>query len=148
MFERYSEGARRTLFFARSEALQTGGRTIEPEHLLLGALRESDAVLRFSRARDTASTIRARLEPATVAGERVSTSVEIPFSPSCKEVLEQAAFEADALKNMTIRPEHMILAIIVRANGVAAPALQDAGVEPNAIRNYLRGVPDDSPERR
>jgi len=41
MFERYTEHARRVIFFARYEASQFGKDCIEPEHLLLGVLRES-----------------------------------------------------------------------------------------------------------
>ncbi|PYS55657.1 MAG: hypothetical protein DMF76_25720, partial [Acidobacteria bacterium] len=40
MFERYTEIARRTIFFARYEASQFGASTIAPEHLLLGLSRE------------------------------------------------------------------------------------------------------------
>src|ERR671924_27119 len=40
MFERYTEKARRVIFFARYEASQFGAPAIEPEHLLLGLLRE------------------------------------------------------------------------------------------------------------
>ena len=36
MFERYSEKARRVIFFARYEASQLGSRQIDAEHLLLG----------------------------------------------------------------------------------------------------------------
>src|SRR5207237_739940 len=40
MFERYTEKARRVIFFARYEASQFGSPDIETEHLLLGLLRE------------------------------------------------------------------------------------------------------------
>jgi ATP-dependent Clp protease ATP-binding subunit ClpC len=36
MFEKYTEKARRVIFFGRYEASQFGGRCIETEHLLLG----------------------------------------------------------------------------------------------------------------
>ena len=39
MFERYTEKARRVIFFARYEASQFGSPCIETEHLLLGLLR-------------------------------------------------------------------------------------------------------------
>jgi len=45
MFERYTEAARRTLFFARYEASVVGGDTIEAEHLLLGLFRVGEAPL-------------------------------------------------------------------------------------------------------
>ncbi|MBV8774893.1 MAG: hypothetical protein JO166_21550, partial [Deltaproteobacteria bacterium] len=44
MFERYTEKARRTIFFGRYEASQFGSACIEPEHLLLGLLREDKAL--------------------------------------------------------------------------------------------------------
>ncbi|HEX9199721.1 MAG TPA: Clp protease N-terminal domain-containing protein [Acidobacteriaceae bacterium] len=40
MFERYTERARRVIFFARYEASQFGSPNIESEHMLLGLLRE------------------------------------------------------------------------------------------------------------
>ena len=40
MFERYTEKARRVIFFARYEASEYGSPCIETEHLLLGHLRE------------------------------------------------------------------------------------------------------------
>jgi ATP-dependent Clp protease ATP-binding subunit ClpC len=40
MFERYTESARRVLFFARYEAGQRGSVSVAPEHLLLGLIRE------------------------------------------------------------------------------------------------------------
>src|SRR5579885_3403763 len=40
MFERYTEKARRVIFFARYEASQFGSPYIGTEHLLLGLLRE------------------------------------------------------------------------------------------------------------
>jgi ATP-dependent Clp protease ATP-binding subunit ClpC len=40
MFERYTERARRVIFFARYEVSNYGIRHIETEHLLLGLLRE------------------------------------------------------------------------------------------------------------
>jgi ATP-dependent Clp protease ATP-binding subunit ClpC len=36
MFERYTEGARRVIFFARYEASEFGSPFIETEYLLLG----------------------------------------------------------------------------------------------------------------
>ena len=39
MLNRFTERARRVLFYARSEVSQLGSRTLEPEHLLLGLKR-------------------------------------------------------------------------------------------------------------
>ncbi len=51
MFEKYTEKARRVIFFARYEASQFGQPYIEAEHLLLGLLREDKALTsRFLRS--------------------------------------------------------------------------------------------------
>lgn len=44
MFERYTEKARRVIFFGRYEASQFGSPYIETEDLLLGLLREDKAL--------------------------------------------------------------------------------------------------------
>jgi ATP-dependent Clp protease ATP-binding subunit ClpC len=43
MFERYTEKARRVIFFARYEASQFGSPYIESEHVLLGLLRRQSS---------------------------------------------------------------------------------------------------------
>jgi len=147
MFERYSERARRVLFFARYEAAQLGSAYIEPEHVLLGILREnSRVVLRFARDGETTETIGRRLQRSLAPRERISARVEVPFSPSCKQVLAHGAAEADSLENHTIRPEHLVLGIIALPDGAAVQALKDAGIHANAMREHLRGPADDPPE--
>src|SRR5256885_4757169 len=60
MFERYTEKARRVIFFARYEASQFGAPAIEPEHLLLGLMREDKTLAGrfFPRAQITIESIR------------------------------------------------------------------------------------------
>src|SRR5205807_42309 len=60
MFERYTEKARRVIFFARYEASQFGAPAIEPEHLLLGLMREDKTLTGrfFPRAQITIESIR------------------------------------------------------------------------------------------
>ena len=43
MFERYTECAKRAIFFARYEAQQVGAKKIDTEHLLLGLLHDSQS---------------------------------------------------------------------------------------------------------
>jgi heme-degrading monooxygenase HmoA len=147
MFERYDESARRTLFFARYEVTQLGGFTIEPEHLILGILRDSpQRILRFAAPGTSADAIREslRLPPGR---QKVSTSVEIPFSADTKDVLARTAIEADDLKNHWIRPEHILLGVMVKTSGAASRALHDAAVGADAIREYLRRTPEDAADR-
>jgi len=63
MFERYTERARRVIFFARYEASQYGSPYIETEHLLLGLLREDRALTKwFPDQSNVEPEIRAEIE--------------------------------------------------------------------------------------
>src|SRR5438445_1213963 len=83
MFERYTEKARRVIFFARYEASQFGAPAIEPEHLLLGLMREDKTLTGrfFPRAQITIESIRREIEGRTLLRERIPTSVELPWPP-------------------------------------------------------------------
>ncbi len=149
MFERYTESARRVLFFSRYEATRLGSLTIGTEHVLLGVLRDGPrAIERFTRTEAAAETLRQSL--ASIAGpprERASTEIEVPFSNDAKLALSRAALEADQLPHHFITPEHLVLGILVASAQGAARALADAGVEPDAIRAFLRSAPDDALKR-
>jgi len=96
MFERYTEKARRVIFFARYEASQFGSPYIESEHLLLGIIREDKALTnRFLRS--GVASIRKQVESQTTAREKTSTSVDLPVSNESKRVLAYAGEEAERL---------------------------------------------------
>ena len=83
MFERYTEKARRVIFFARYEASQFGSPYIETEHLLLGLLREDKALTnRFLRSHASVESIRKQIEAHTTIREKVSTSSICRFRTS------------------------------------------------------------------
>jgi ATP-dependent Clp protease ATP-binding subunit ClpA len=77
MFERYTEKARRTIFFARYEASQFGSPFIETEHLLLGVLRENrDLALRFLGGAAADNAPRVAIPPEVAeAEERIQSIV-------------------------------------------------------------------------
>jgi len=69
MFERYTEKARRVIFFARYEASQFGSPYIETEHLLLGLLREDKALAnRFLRSHAAVESIPTGTRAAVLGG--------------------------------------------------------------------------------
>ena len=89
MFQRYTEKARRVIFFARYEASQYGSPYMESEHFLLGLLREDlGLVRRFLGPNSVTTDIRAEIERQITRRERISTSVEVPLTTECKKILE------------------------------------------------------------
>src|SRR6058998_961206 len=138
MFERYTEKARRVIFFARYEASQFGSPYIETEHLLLGLLREDKALTnRFLRSHASVESIRKQIEGHTTIREKVSTSVDLPLSNECKRVLAYAAEEAERLSHKHIGTEHLLLGLLREEKCFAAEILHERGLRLSTIREEL-----------
>src|SRR5678809_1132485 len=138
MFERYTEKARRVIFFARYEASQFGSPYIETEHLLLGLLREDKALTnRFLRSHASVESIRKQIEGHTTIREKVSTSVDRPLSNECKRVLAYAAEEAERLSHKHIGTEHLLLGLLREEKCFAAEILHERGLRLSTIREEL-----------
>ena len=138
MFERYTEKARRVIFFARYEASQFGSPFIETEHLLLGLLREDKALTnRFLRSHTSVDSIRKQIEGHTAIREKVSTSVDLPLSHECKRVLAYAAEEAERLSHKHIGTEHLLLGLLREEKSFAAEILHERGQRLSTIREEL-----------
>ena len=77
MFERYTERARRVIFFARYEASQFGSLTIETEHLLIALLREDRNLLnRFLDRVSSPDAVRTLIEGRLTIRVHASNSGE------------------------------------------------------------------------
>jgi ATP-dependent Clp protease ATP-binding subunit ClpC len=133
MFERYSESARKAVFFARYEASQCGSPEIEPEHLLLGILRE-DAQLAQLISRRVEEAIRERVSKQ-YEGKKRLTTVDLPLSTASKQALAYAEEQARELKQNHIGPEHMLLGLLCDESSTAARILRERGVTPARLRD-------------
>lgn len=139
MFERFTEKARRAIFFARYEASQYGSPYIETEHLLLGILRERrDTLARLFPGMSAAeSEIRKDVEERITVGKRIPTSVDIQLSKECREVLMIAQETADRLRHKPVVPEHLLIALLRVETCLAAKVLNELGVTPEPIQREL-----------
>ena len=139
MFERYTEKARRSIFFARYEASNFGSPFIETEHLLLGLLRESQALTtRLFGSRAGVESIRKQVEQHTPVREKIQTSVDLPLSNECKRALAYAAEEAQQLRHDYIGTEHLVLGLLREDRSFAAKILAEYSVELGTLRKELR----------
>src|SRR5438132_575779 len=139
MFERYTEKARRVIFFARYEASQFGSPYIETEHLLLGLLREDKQLAnRFLRSHAAVDSIRKQIEGHTTVREKVSTSVDLPLSHECKRVLAYGAEEAERLSHKHIGTEHLLLGLLREEKSFAAEILHERGLRLSQVREEIQ----------
>jgi ATP-dependent Clp protease ATP-binding subunit ClpC len=145
MFERYTEKARRTLFFARYEADVLDSPHIEPGHLLLGLLREDEALTkRFLLSHISPQSIRKQIESDMSARDREASSrdVKLKLSNGGRRVLVYASEEAERLSNKHIGTEHLLLGLLTEYDGNgAAKLLKEAGVQLASVREELARTP-------
>ena len=138
MFERYTEKARRVIFFARYEASHYGSPYIETEHLLLGLLREDKGTAVRLIPKLSVESIRQQIDSATLIREQISTSVDLPLSNECKRVFAYAAEEAERLNHRHIDTEHLFLGLLREERSFAARLLNDHGVTLESVRARIR----------
>ena len=148
MFERYTEKARRVIFFARYEASQYGSPFIETEHLLLGLFREDHPLSRkLLSNKGGAQSLRDEIESQITRRERISTSVEVPLSAECKHILNMAAEESQRLGVKHVGTEHLLLAIMREEGCFAARLLAERGLTLTWLREDL-ARPSAEPEKQ
>jgi hypothetical protein len=133
MFERYTEKARRTIFFAKYEANQHGSSYIETEHLLLGLMREDKRWWTGLQQQ----VARRQIESRSGGAAKISAAVDLPLSNESKRVLAFAAEEADRLGHRHIGTEHLLLALLREKKTLAAVILRQQGLELKQLRKEL-----------
>jgi len=139
MFERYTEKARRIIFFARYEASQYGTPYIEITHFLFGLMREYYPTIRAVSKIEPAG-LRQALEPlCPKREEKIATSVDLPMSHPCRRVLGFAAEEAERMGHPHIGPEYLLLGVL-RESSPEAAVLGGLGISLERAREAFRAL--------
>jgi hypothetical protein len=136
MFERYTEKARRVIFFSRYEASQYGSPRIDTEHLLLGLIREDKALYRWLPKTDI-QTIRKRIDDHLPKQPPTPTAVDLPLTEAAKRVLKYAADEAERLANKHIGTEHIFLGLLDEEGCFAGKLLREVGADGAKMRQHF-----------
>ena len=135
--DKFTEKAQQALQAAAEEAQSRQQQAIEPEHLLLGLVRQQDGIAR--PILEGAGVSLVELEPALVSEveryPRVSGGGQQPYlADATSQLLDAAQKEADRLKDEYISTEHLLLALAAR------PALKNLGVTREKLLDALRKV--------
>src|SRR5262249_26307550 len=141
MFERYTERARRVIFFARYEASKFRSRMIETEHLLLALGEDRNLAERFFGGESAVNDLRVHLEGRAGNREKSDTSASLALSDECKRILAYAAEEAERLNHRRIGTEHLLLGILREERCAAAQILHERGLRVIPIREGLARTP-------
>ncbi|MBI4475166.1 MAG: hypothetical protein HY646_21050, partial [Acidobacteria bacterium] len=142
MFERYSLKAIRVVYYAREEVGRHGGTIIDSAHLVLGVLRESPELIeRVLRPGDSLEAFRREVEAHAGKSEtNPDTTVDLPMTSECEQIVLAATEEANFLSHATVEPAHLVLAILHQESSPAAQILRTHGIDRDAI--LRQGIED------
>ena len=143
MFEKFTEKARRVMFFARYEASQFGSESIQSGHLLLGLLREAEktSIQLLDRMGVQTNLLRERLISALSPRDKKtspsSTSIDIPMEEEVKRILQHATVESAKLNHKHVGAEHLLLGMLKEEQSLAGRLLKEAGADLIAAKEIL-----------
>jgi excisionase family DNA binding protein len=144
MWQRFTERARKAVFYAQEEAGKWNQNLVGPEHLLLGLVREDDSFTarildRIGVSRDQIrSEVQKHLSPGTD-----DQGKDLSLTPRAKQVVDLAYAEAKRLKNPYIGGEHLLLGLIAEQEGLAARVLIGLGMTLETTREQVRKSQED-----
>lgn len=145
MFEKYTDKARRVLFFARYEASQFGASTITSAHLLLGLVREAEktTVQMLEQMGINLTELKDRVvsqHQNNFNQQPSATSVEIPLSEETKRVLHYALKESMSLNHKYVGVEHILLGILRDEHAFASQLLTEMGSDLYRAKEILLDI--------
>jgi hypothetical protein len=141
MFEKYTEGAKRAIFFARYEASQAGAVMVDAVHLLTGLVREDSPMLEWVTGRaGVGADIRREADRFRVSDTPASTTTTMPLAPGARESLDLAARDADRLEESRIDTQHLLLGLLRSEGSVAAMIFESLGLDLESCREKLASV--------
>jgi ATP-dependent Clp protease ATP-binding subunit ClpA len=148
MFERYTESARRVVFFARYEASNFGSPCIDTPHLLLGLLQEDKLLFHRVQLKVDFETARQDVASRIKTGKPIPTSVDLPLSEQAKRALKYAAEEADRLNQRQVSTTHLLLGLVRDEKFAAAESLTQLGAHLDSMRKGLEVARDEAPSAK
>jgi len=138
MFEKFTEGAIKVIMLSQEEARRMGHNFVGTEQLLLGVIGQKHGIGARALKTTKVTLKKARKEIELYIGRGTGfVASEIPFTPRAKRVLEIAVYEGKDLGQNFVGTEHILLALINEADGVALRTLDRLNIDLQKLKNLV-----------
>jgi len=140
---RYTEKAQEALLRAQGLANERGNPQIDPEHLLLALLEQSDGVAPQIVLRAGADPQRLRADLEGVIQRKPQArggAAQVALSPALSRILQAAEREAAGLRDDYVSTEHILLAMADSSAGDVARFLAAQGINREAVLRALTAI--------
>jgi ATP-dependent Clp protease ATP-binding subunit ClpB len=141
---------------AQNKAVTHTNQQIEPEHLLLALIQQSDSLVPaiLSKLGLSLASLSETLEKTIQSFPTVSSTTQVYISDTTKHVLEQAQTEARSLHDEYVSTEHVLLSLLSLPTLPIAEYFRSQGIDKSQVLSIvkeLRGshrVTNQSPENQ
>jgi len=147
MWQRFTESARKVVFYAQEEAQKFGEGYVSTEHLLLGLVREPECpgAKILVGCGVSLNRVRAEVEKQLPQGDSRPSS-DMTLTPRAKRIIDLAYDEARGYKHNYIGTEHLVLGLVREGDGLAGRVLAKLGVDLTRARASFTKVVGDGAE--
>lgn len=141
MFERFTDRCRKVVAIANQEALSFGQECLQPEHMLLGLMKEGTGVganALKNLSVDLSGVIReVETLKHLVRKDAEPAKLKLPQSEQAKQVIVSAIKECRALGHNYVGTEHLLLGLLHDPNSLAVNVFMNLGVKTEDIRREI-----------
>ena len=145
MSTNYSNKLNKIITFSREEAVRLGNDYVGTEHFFLGILREgSSTILRTLHDMGLDIEIFKRsVENKIRSGNPVTETdiYDLPLMRSAERILKLTHLEARALRDETVKPKHLVLAILKEGKNIVSQLMDDADIDYQKLKAILQNSP-------
>lgn len=131
MFEKFTESAIKVIIVAQEEARKLNHNFVAPEQILLGLLSGNLTSAQILNSQGL-NIENVRIEVEKIIGKGSGSDVEIPFTPSTIELIQNASIEAEKFKQ-PITDLHLLLAL-TSIKGIPLQIFQNFNIDISKIK--------------
>lgn len=146
MNNQFSQKVSDIIVYSKEEANRLKSSCIEPEHILLGILRDGEgkAIEVLSKLKINLTDIKKQIEAMLKeqADDMLLPNANVPLSVGSARILKLCILEARVMKSQVADAEHILLAILKDKNNLAATVLEANHVNYQSVFEQLSLKPD------
>ena len=145
---RFTQKAQEAIVGAQSLAGEYSHGQIEPEHLLLSLLRQSDGIVPqiVQKLEADPSEMALALEGELGRKPKVyGSTTQVGLSRELSRAVDEAQKIAQRMRDDYISTEHLLLGLVRQNEGVAMDVLRKFGVSAEQVRRHTRRMLKESP---
>ncbi len=137
MFERFTQGAIKTIMLAQEESRRRGHNYVGTEQILLGLIGEGSGIAHKVLKSEGVNLKTTRLEVEKIIGRGAGfVAIEIPFTARAKQLLENSWAQAKLFGINYIGTEHLLLGLL-QGDGVGVTVLKHMGCSKSTLEKAV-----------